>query len=188
MTENDKIVVFSDGIQKMKKTLKLEMRFQKGGYYDPLIYYRRIDIRRLLRAEGFTLAEAIKRSNEIYWAIIRFNEGERYSVSKWKELEIPCGNSADLENLAAVESIFSPDDFADAEAVWEVIALLVPDPDTIEMRHYEKLRGKRMRTDPGVKAANKRARLGVKEERQRQRESEKEDRELLAILKEWLGG
>jgi len=169
----------------MEKIQKPEIRSQKGGYYDPLTYYTRLAIRRLLRAEGLPLDEAIKRSNEIYWAIIRFNEAERYRISKWKELEIPYVNATDLENLAATETIFSPDDFCDAEDVWEVIALLVPDPDIIEMRHYEKLRGKRMRTDPKVKAANKKAREEAKEECQRQKGAEMED-EFFADVKKRL--
>jgi hypothetical protein len=180
---NDKNVVSFAQLLAMAKYLK-----SKG--YDPVMYWTRLDLRRIYKIEGFSTREAIRMAGTLYEGIRLLNRKEIYSWSKARELEEPSGNASDLEEIAA-NYVFAYLDYGDD--VWNEIESFAM-PDKREVSHYERLRGKQMRLSPEVKEARKRARA---EERQRQKEAEKDQwfqwlmgraTELREELKEAKGG
>jgi hypothetical protein len=142
-------------------------RYQKSEGYDPVMYWTRLDLRRIYKTEGFSTRKAIRMAGLLYEGIRQLNRKEIYSWSKARELEDPSGNATDLEEIAA-NYAFAHFDFADE--MWEEIEKMAM-TDNRELAHYERLRGQRMRLSPEVKEARKRARA---EERQRQEEAEEE--------------
>ena len=157
---NDKNVVSFAQLLAMAK-------YQKSEGYDPVMYWTRLDLRRIYKTEGFSTRKAIRMAGLLYEGIRQLNRKEIYSWSKARELEEPSGNASDLEEIAA-NYAFAYLDHADE--VWEEIESMAM-PDNRELAHYERLRGKQMRLSPEVKEARKRARA---EERQRQEEAEEE--------------
>jgi hypothetical protein len=158
--ENDKNVVSFARLLAIAKHLK-----SKG--YDPVMYWTRLDLRRIYKTEGSSTREAIKMAGLLYEGIRQLNRKEIYSWSKARELEDPSGNASDLEEIAA-NYAFAYLGYADE--VWEEIESMAI-TDKRKLAHYERLRGKQMRLSPEVKEARKRARA---EERQRQKEAEED--------------
>jgi hypothetical protein len=158
--KNDKNVVSFAQLLAMAK-------YQKSEGYDPVMYWTRLDLRRIYKTEGSSTREAIRMAGLLYEGIRQLNRKEIYSWSKARELEESSGNASDLEEIAANYAFAH---FAFADEVWEEIERMAI-TDSRELAHYERLRGKQMRLSPEVKAARKRARA---EERQRQKEAEKD--------------
>jgi hypothetical protein len=146
----------------------LEMaKYQKSDGYDPVMYWTRLNLRRIYKIEGFSTRKAIGMAGLLYDGIRQLNRKEIYSWSKARELEEPSGNATDLEEIAA-NYVFAYLDYGDD--VWDEIESFAM-PDKREVSHYERLRGKQMRLSPEVKEARKRERA---EERQRQKEAEED--------------
>jgi hypothetical protein len=146
----------------------LEMaKYQKSDGYDPVMYWTRLDLRRIYKTEGFSTRKAIRMAGPLYEGIRQLNRKEIYSWSKARELEEPSGNVSDLEEIAA-NYAFAYLDYADE--VWEEIESMAM-TDKRKLAHYERLRGKQMRLSSEVKEARKRARA---EERQRQKEADED--------------
>ena len=158
--KNDKNVVSFARLLAMAK-------YQKSEGYDPVMYWTRLDLRRIYKTEGFSTRKAIRMAGLLYEGIRQLNRKEIYSWSKARELEEPSGNASDLEEIAA-NYVFAYLDYGDD--VWDEIESFAM-PDKREVSHYERLRGKQMRLSPEVKEARKRARA---EERQRQKEAEED--------------
>ncbi len=158
--ENDKNVVSFAQLLAMAK-------YKKSEGYDPIMYWTRLDLRRIYKTGSSSTREAIKMAGLLYEGIRQLNRKEIYSWSKARELEDPSGNATDLEEIAA-NYAFAHFDYADE--MWEEIESMAM-TDNRELAHYERLRGKQMRLSPEVKEARKRARA---EERQRQKEAEKD--------------
>ena len=158
--KNDKNIVSFAQLLAMAK-------YQKSEGYDPVMYWTRLDLRRIYKTEGFSTRKAIRMAGLLYEGIRQLNRKEIYSWSKARELEVPSGNASDLEETAA-NYAYTDLDYADE--VWEEIESMAM-PDRRKLAHYERLRGKQMRLSPEVKEARKRARA---EERQRQKEAEKD--------------
>jgi hypothetical protein len=157
-------------------------KYQNSEGYDPVMYWTRLDLRRIYKTEGFSTKKAIRMATLLYEGIRQLNRKEIYSWSKARELEEPSGNSSDLEEIAA-NYAYAYLDYGDD--VWDEIESFAM-PDKREISHYERLRGHRMRLSPEVKAANEEAREKAKEEFQGQ-EKETQD-EFLTIISEWLEG
>jgi hypothetical protein len=158
--ENDKNVVSFAQLLAMA-------RYQKSEGYDPVMYWTRLDLRRIYKTEGFSTRKAIKMAGLLYEGIRQLNRKEIYSWSKARELEEPSGNASDLEEIAA-NYRYAYLDYGDE--VWEEIESFAM-PDKREVAHYERLRGQRMRLSPEVKEARKKARS---EERQREQKAQRE--------------
>ena len=158
--KNDKNVVSFAQLLAMAK-------YKKSEGYDPVMYWTRLDLRRLYKTESSSTREAIKMAGLLYEGIRQLNRKEIYSWSKARELEEASGNASDLEEIAA-NYVFAYLDHGDD--VWDEIESFAM-PDKREVSHYERLRGKQMRLSPEVKEARKRARA---EERQRQKEAEED--------------
>jgi hypothetical protein len=173
--ENDKNVVSFAQLLALAK-------YQKSDGYDPVMYWTRLDLRRIYKTEGSSTRQAIKMAGLLYEGIRQLNRKEIYSWSKARELEEPSGNASDLEEIAA-NYVFAYLDYGDD--VWDEIESFAM-PDKREVSHYERLRGQRMRLSPEVKAANEEARDKAGEALQGQ---EKEAQyEFLTIISEWLKG
>ena len=142
-------------------------KYKKSEGYDPIMYWTRLDLRRIYKTEGSSTRKAIRMAGPLYEGIRQLNRKEIYSWSKARELEDPSGNASDLEEIAA-NYVFAHFDYADE--MWEEIESMAM-PDRRKLAHYERLRGKQMRLSPEVKEARKRARA---EERQRQEEAEED--------------
>jgi hypothetical protein len=113
----------------------------KSSGYEDLEYWTESEIYDLYIEEGYSPEVAEWKAFELYHEIRDCNKREIYSWNKARDLgEFPAGTATDLEKLAATESIFHPDDFADAEGVWETLELLAPKQGERETPHYEKLR------------------------------------------------
>ncbi len=160
--ENNKNVVSFAQLLAMAK-------YKKSEGYETVLYWTRLDLRRIYKTEGSSTREAIKMAGLLYEGIRQLNRKEIYSWSKARELEDPSGNATDLEEIAA-NYAFAHFDFADE--MWEEIEKMAM-TDNRELAHYERLRGQQMRLSPEVKKARKRARAV---ERQRQKEAEEEQR------------
>ena len=158
--KNDKNVVSFAQLLAMAK-------YKKSEGYDPVMYWTRLDLRRIYKTEGFSTRKAIRMAGLLYEGIRQLNRKEIYSWSKARELEEPSGNASDLEEIAA-NYAFAYLDYADE--VWEEIESMAM-PDRRKLAHYERLKGKQMRLSPKVKEARRRARA---EERQRQEEAEED--------------
>ncbi len=156
--ENDKNIVSFAQLFAMAK-------YQKSEGYDPVMYWTRLDLRRIYKTAGFSTRKAIRMAGPLYEGIRQLNRKEIYSWSKARELEDPSGNASDLEKIAA-NYVFAYLDYGDD--VWDEIESFAM-PDKREVSHYERLRGKQMRLSPEIKEARRRARA---EERQRQKEAE----------------
>ena len=159
-------------------------KYQKSEGYDPVMYWTRLDLRRIYKTEGSSTREAIKMAGLLYEGIRQLNRKEIYSWSKARELEEPSGNATDLEEIAA-NYVYADLEYGDE--VWHEIESFAM-PDKREVSHYERLRGHRMRLSPEVKAANEETRDKAREALQGQEEETQEEDEFLAILTEWLGG
>ncbi len=142
-------------------------KYQKSEGCDPVMYWTRLDLRRIYKTKGFSTRKAIRMAGLLYDGIRQLNRKEIYSWSKARELEETSGNANDLEEIAA-NYAFAYLGYADE--VWEEIESMAM-TDNRALAHYERLRGKQMRLSPEVKEARKRARA---EERQRQKEAEKD--------------
>jgi hypothetical protein len=158
--KNDKNVVSFAQLLAMAK-------YKKSEGYDPIMYWTRLDLRRIYKTDGSSTREAIGMAGLLYEGIRQLNRKEIYSWSKARELEDPSGNASDLEEIAA-NYAFAYLGYADE--VWEEIESMAM-PDRRKLAHYERLRGKQMRLGPEVKEARKRARA---EERRRQKEDEED--------------
>ena len=158
--KNDKNVVSFAQLLAMAK-------YQKSEGYDPVMYWTRLDLRRIYKTEGFSTRKAIRMAGLLYEGIRQLNRKEIYSWSKARELEEPSGNACDLEEIAA-NYVYADLEYGDE--VWHEIESFAM-PDKREIAHYELLRGQRIRLSPEVKEARKRARA---EERQRQKEDEED--------------
>ena len=159
-------------------------KYQKSEGYDPVMYWTRLDLRRLYKNEGLSTRKAIRMAGLLYEGIRQLNRKEIYSWSKARELEVPSGNASDLEEIAA-NYVFAYLDYGDD--VWDEIESFAM-PDKREVSHYERLRGHRMRLSPAVKATNEEARDKAKEALQGQEEETQVKDEFLAIITEWLEG
>ena len=159
-------------------------KYQKSEGYDPVMYWTRLDLRRIYKTEGFPTRKAIRMAGLLYEGIRQLNRKEIYSWSKARELEVPSGNASDLEEIAA-NYVFAYLDYGDD--VWDEIESFAM-PDKREVSHYERLRGHRMRLRPAVKATNEEARDKAKEALQGQEEETQVKDEFLAIITEWLEG
>jgi hypothetical protein len=158
--ENDKNIVSFAQLFAMAK-------YQKSEGYDPVMYWTRLNLRRIYKIEGFSTRKAIRMAGPLYEGIRQLNRKEIYSWSKARELEDPSGNASDLEEIAANYAFAH---FAFADEMWEEIESMAI-TDKRKLAHYERLRGKQMRLSSEVKEARKRARA---EERQRQKEAEED--------------
>jgi len=135
--------------------------------YDRLQYWKRMELRRLYQAEGFSTSRATRMAGVLYEAIRNLNRKEIYSWSKARELEEPSGNANDLQEIA---SNYEYEYLDYGDDVWnenESFAM----PDKREIAHYERLRNKRMRLTPEVKEVRRKVRA---EERKREREVRRE--------------
>ena len=161
--ENDKNVVSFAQLWAMAK-------YKKSEGYETVMYWTRLDLRRIYKTEGSSTREAIKMAGLLYEGIRQLNRKEIYSWSKARELEEPSGNANDLEEIAA-NYAFAYLGYADE--VWEEIESMAM-PDRREVSHYERLRGHRMRLSPEIKAANEEAREKAREALQGQEDENQE--------------
>ena len=175
--ENDKNIVSFAQLLAMAK-------YQKSEGYDPVMYWTRLDLRRIYKTEGFSTREAIRMAGLLYEGIRQLNRKEIYSWSKARELEDPSGNASDLEKIAA-NYVFAYLDHGDD--VWDEIESFAM-PDKREVSHYERLKGHRMRLSPEIKADNEETRDKAREAHQGQEEETQVKDEFLAIISEWLEG
>ena len=161
--KNDKNVVSFAQLLAMAK-------YQKSEGYDPVMYWTRLDLRRIYKTEGFSTREAIKMAGPLYEGIRQLNRKEIYSWSKARELEEASGNASDLEEIAA-NYVYADLEYGDE--VWHEIESFAM-PDKREVSHYERLRGHRMRLSPEIKAANEEAREKAREALQGQEDENQE--------------
>jgi hypothetical protein len=136
--------------------------------YDPLVYFTRLELRRMYQAEGYSTKEATRMARVLYEEIRNLNRYENYSWSRARDLEEPVGGIKELEYLAAPLLITYADD------LWILIQSMAM-PDEREVAHYERLKGHRLRFSPAVKESRERGRaeeLRLAEEIERKRRLE----------------
>lgn len=111
-------------------------KHQKTKGYDPLIYYTRLELREMFRAEGHSTREATAKARALYWKIRQINDQEAYSWNKVRELEYAYGTGKKLDQMGG--------QYGDSETMWDVTEDMAQ-LDQEKITHYESFRRQRMK-------------------------------------------
>jgi len=137
-------------------------KHQKTKGYDPLIYYTRLELREMYRAEGCSTKEATAKARNLYWKIRQINDKEAYSYNKARELENSFGIGKALDELVG--------SYENTGEIWSAIGGMA-EPDERRAAHYERLRGQYTQKEKELEGAPSGTRQVLKPMRSRVRRS-----------------